>query len=258
MSDEQKLREQIDACRADSEDLHLPELGDLAAAVGSDAQVARRLARSQQFDRAVRAAVHDVPVPSDLLQKLLAEHDAAGTKQEIEGPMPVRRSLVSRRLIGVLSTIAALFLLALGINAFRQRPPEVVTAGELADRADAWMGEVLQAKDWQKDLNLAPQRTHPIPATVFGKAVAWRPVDTNDRSQGVAYDVSRQIGSRAFLFVIRSTAKYPVAAPPAFTRITASRGMTLVAWQQGDRLYVLAVQEDGQRIEDFLRRQPQA
>src|SRR5688500_12011159 len=118
MTDEEKIREQIDACRADSEDLHMPDLGDLAAAVGSDAQIARRLARSQQFDRAVRAAVHDVPVPSDLLQKLLAEHDTAGTKQDMEAPMPARRSLVSRRWIGVLSTIAALLLLAVGINAF--------------------------------------------------------------------------------------------------------------------------------------------
>lgn len=257
MTDEQKLREQIDACRADSEDLHMPELGDLAAAAGSDAQIARRLDRSQQFDRAVRAAVHDVPVPGDLLQKLLAETGdrEQETGDRADAPMPARRTLLSRRAVAILSTIAALLLLAIGINSFWQRPPQVVTASELAERADDWMKQAFAVQGWNKNFATAPQETHPIPSNVLGKPVAWRPVKTKDNSQAVAYDLSRRVGQRAVLFVVHSPARYAVAAPPAFTRITASGGMTLVAWQQGERLYVLAVQEDGQRIDDFLRRQ---
>jgi hypothetical protein len=81
-----ELREQIDACRAGSDDLHLPELAGLAQAVGHDGAaentadetaIAREFDRSQRFDRSVVSALHDVSVPAGLLERLLAQTAAA-------------------------------------------------------------------------------------------------------------------------------------------------------------------------------------
>src|SRR5688572_2368552 len=72
------LREQIDACRPGSDDLSLPGLAELAQAAQEDRAVAEELDRSQRFDRAVLSALHDVPVPGDLCERLLAQAAEGG------------------------------------------------------------------------------------------------------------------------------------------------------------------------------------
>lgn len=284
MADQQKLREQIAACRPDSDDLQLPELRELARAIEAvapqvaDVALAQQLARSQQFDRAVRGAVQDVPVPAGLLEQLLAsagqvssqvssaeqaslanaavELPAADFARDELQPRPMQPSRVKRaRFLAILTTIAAVVVLALSIRAYLPTPQKVVTAGELSERVDRWLVEVLPPAGWNRDLNQAPLKTHPLATSIRVKPLRWHALATADDSRAVVYDLTRPGRQRAVLFVLQSPAKYSVAAPPASTQLLASRGMRVVAWQAGEHLYVLAVQEgDGQHLDDFLRR----
>src|SRR5262245_20658088 len=89
MSRIDQLREQIDACRAGGDDLQLPGLADLAQEVGegndpAEESIAREFDRVQAFDRAVVSALHDVDVPSAMLERLLAKTAAAADRHRVE------------------------------------------------------------------------------------------------------------------------------------------------------------------------------
>src|SRR5688572_10680083 len=103
MSQNSRYREQIDACRPGSDDLALPALAELAGAVESDRALADVFARSQRFDRAVSAAMHDVPLPAGLLERLEAKvAEAAGADvAELTGEvsLPAAPARFSRRFV---------------------------------------------------------------------------------------------------------------------------------------------------------------
>src|SRR5688572_5213675 len=84
MSQNQPYREQIDACRPGSDDLSLPALAGLAQAVEQDSAVAKELARSQRFDHAVSAAMHDVPLPAGLLERLEARLASGDVSESVD------------------------------------------------------------------------------------------------------------------------------------------------------------------------------
>ena len=89
-----QLRQQIDACRAGSDDLYRPELAELAKAMcqgnsagdptAADPAVVREFDRAQRFDQCVVSALHDVAVPPGLLQKLLAQASQPSVGQDAE------------------------------------------------------------------------------------------------------------------------------------------------------------------------------
>ncbi|MBX7167619.1 MAG: hypothetical protein K1X74_14915 [Pirellulales bacterium] len=69
---DERLDEQFDACRADTDDVRQPELSGLAEHLASHPEANRRLARVQQFDVAVRSALASVEPPADLAARVLA------------------------------------------------------------------------------------------------------------------------------------------------------------------------------------------
>ena len=80
---DQRLLEQIDACRQGPrdlplEDLRAPELADLSgAAVRGDETVLRAWSQIAAVDRAISAVLQDVPVPDDFSERLLMALKAA-------------------------------------------------------------------------------------------------------------------------------------------------------------------------------------
>src|SRR5262245_48473703 len=145
MGQNQPYREQIDACRPGSDDLALLALADLARAAESDRAVAGDLARSQRFDRSVAAAMHDVPLPAGLLERLEAqlaageavEDEATGepVSLPVSAAEPGSRSRISRRgLWAAAASLAVVALLAIG-GMFLPRAPRHVTSNELAEMA---------------------------------------------------------------------------------------------------------------------------
>src|SRR2546426_12779898 len=72
MKSSRRLREQIDACRPGGDDLALPALAELAQSIKDDPALAEEVRCCQAFDCLVGAAIHDVSVPADLRERLIA------------------------------------------------------------------------------------------------------------------------------------------------------------------------------------------
>lgn len=260
MSQNLRYREQIDACRPGSDDLALPALAELAGAVETDRSIAEEFARSERFDRAVGAALHDVPVPAGLLERLevkLAAADAAesmGAAAESMGEvaLPPARPRFSRRLIltaAGLATAAAL-LLAIGSQLWRPAPREI-SQDQLTALASQWVEESAPNRSaWKKPTQPAPQ-VLAIPTT----SVAERSFTTAHRERATVFNVTPSGRQQVLLFVVQTRHSYAVRTAP-FTRLkNASGGVALAAWQKDGVLYVLAVREADQKLEDYIRQQ---
>ncbi len=252
-----ELREQIDACRPGSDDLALAGLADLAQAAASDRAVAVELDRSQQFDRAVISALHDVPVPGDLLERLLAQAErnkqlvASEGATAVNAPSPVSNSPVAKRgsrrwlLAGASLTALAASLLALGL--FLPEPARDVSQSELAEAAADWFSEAADpTRTWtaytakrapHTALRVPPSRSRQM-ETAFGPATV--------------YDLSSSRGG-AFLVVLSTRNRFDVDPLPFADVRGASRGLSIGAWQSGGQLFVL-VSKNGLRLDDLLRR----
>src|SRR5262245_45448960 len=94
-----QLREQLDACRPGKGDLALPELAAAAQALQRDPVAAKEFARSQQFDRQVAAALHDVTLPPGLADRLLAAVESAAPDRQIDTVITPFQQTASKRLI---------------------------------------------------------------------------------------------------------------------------------------------------------------
>lgn len=252
MSQNLRYREQIDACRPGSDDLSLPALAELAGVVESDRAVADELARSQCFDRAVSTALHDVPLPAGLLERLeakLAETDAAADDDptaDVALPPPARFS--RRGILAAALSVAALALIAVSAM-FWPRPGRQVSSAELVELSSTWFNEQLPPAEW-KPVSSAPA-TFAVPRVVSG-AKAWQSFATPAGEKGVVYDLTSGLRPRARLFVIATPHTYQVGTLP--TRLRGTTGGTAVAaWQQGRLLFVVVVVENGQKLEDFVR-----
>jgi hypothetical protein len=277
MSDIRQLREQIDACRPGKGDLVLPGLADLAQAAAQDRAVAEELARSQQFDKAVAAAMHDVPIPAGLLDRLLDAAKAADTVERalaqdppsspiaISPVQPAPR-LTRRRWLIAGGSLALVALIGLTIFSLSPRQPHIVAQAELSQSVDDWLGVVLgtrNATSWNA-VNKSPvPPNYAVPTYVLGMPNRWtgfRASGNGWSGRGVAIDLARPTAPRAILFVIASPAHFQVAASPV-TWLTLTGKTKAVAWQNlsSNLLYILVVDEDrGQRLEQYLKRLPQA
>jgi hypothetical protein len=248
-----RYREQIDACRPGTGDLSLPALAELFRAVETDKALADELARSDRFDRAVSTAMHDVPLPAGLLERLESRLAAADVKDvestgEVALPPAPARSSRRKILVAALS-LAALVLIALGAM-FWPRPGRHITNHELASLSAEWFHQQVPPSAWQS-LKSAPAAYDP-PREVAAKTAAWRPFSSSDGHRGVVFDLTSRTGRRANLFVIASPHQYDVQNLP-YTKLDPSGGIAVAAWQRGGRLYVVVIDKDGQGLDDFIR-----
>jgi hypothetical protein len=249
-----QLREQIDSCRAGSDDLHLPELAELARAVQVDQAVAAELDRAGQFDRAVVSALHDVPVPGGLLERLLEKSAGAAASPSIGAAVVVpAKDQVSRRgwLVRLGSVgLAAAAVVTLAVVLSRSGPPESVTREQLARDIEVWAAAMALPGQWQQSRS-APA-AFPISADVRGKPHQWRRYWTPGGDPAVVYDLSPPGGSRVLLFVVASRAKYAVSTTPFSVLGGTTGAIQAGAWQHGGFLYVLVVGRD-QALENYVR-----
>lgn len=272
MSKFDQLREQIDACRPGSEDLALPELAKLAQAVELDQSVAAELGRSQAFDRAVMAAMHDVSIPSGLAERLLAVSAATDPPASVSLPprtesradeMPINRDWRMNRRLVIGGSIALLALLAVSTSLLWQARRPVVQLSQLQVAVEQWLSTLggEQSNRWLALQGGQPLADFPLDVAISVRPNRWQNLpqsaDATGHATAAAYDLAVPGQPPAVLFVVRSSARYLVPPIPTTSmRLNLSRGLTATAWQRKDSrdLFVLVVQESsGQRLEDFLQ-----
>jgi hypothetical protein len=264
-----QLRQQIDACRPGSDDLHLPELAELKAAAASSGEVAAELDRAQRFDQNVTSALYDVPVPAGLLDRLLVSAASpvalAGVEQAIEeGPAaapadaPQAASAVTsgtrRAWLWRVGSIALAAAAALAIAVFvSNRSPREVTAEQLAADIADWYFEASSAPTAEWSTVKSPQQVNIEWYVPSRHALPWRNFKTAAGESGIVYQVA---GKQVLLFVIDTNAKYPVGGSPTDRRLSTTGGITAMAWQPPGKLYVVVAKDAGQPIESFVKIPP--
>lgn len=262
------IRELMDSCRPQGDDLSQPEMQPLAELVSTDATVARQLDRSRRLDRAIAGAVHDVPIPAGLEQRLLAavansQMDSPPGHSEPSGDPPVSAGLSpealqslavagavaelvtprhkpvfgARRLWAALAACAAvlaLILVPLAVN--RQRDREVGYQ-ELVSSALNW----LPLDDgWSSDDKIWTSYPLPrqLPATRLDRRQQVQLADFN--LTAYCYDVVLQGGSSARIFVFDKPRGFALpAAPPVKPMFT--QGKCVAAWTSGGLAYVMVL-----------------
>lgn len=250
------LLQRIDACRTGSEDFDDP---GLALAKELENQEARELYdRVQAMDRALGEAVHEVPVPAGLSERLLAHLAATqivdAAVQEPTPSLPGKTTLaVSRRrwprwAAGL--TVAA--SVALVVTAFYLRPTRLTEQHvarepvlQFYNQEQRSAGNNLPAGlPFSRHVNLWPGTT-------------WRTVvGFLNRSglDGVAYELLYN-GTEATLYAMPvQAAGLPNSPPQKIGPVTGNRAVA--AWQEGPTLYVLVVQGGERAYQSFVKRDP--
>jgi hypothetical protein len=274
MNDIRRLREQIDVCRPGSDDLALPELAELREAAEQDRAIAQEVARVEQFDKAISAALSDVPLPAGLLERLQNSVKSAELVEPTAAPKPATaeraddasrstRRWSRRSSLAIGGSLALAVLLGLTTFALWPRRRHVGPA-ELAPAVNQWLATLNSpgtSNSW-KSASAVPA-SHAVPAVVLARPLRWTSFPASGEGwsgKGVAVDLAPAGGPRAVLLVITSPAHFKVAASP-YTALSLTGSWRAAAWQNPSTnvLYVLVVEENrGQRLDQFLKHQPTA
>jgi hypothetical protein len=220
--------------------------------------------RPPSFDAALKTALHDVPVPDDLADRLIARLEVeAAPKYSTGDTLAPRRRVRSlrRRVFIAAGSLALVALVAVSFIYVRQTPREIARE-ELSGDVAGWL-VALPAKNWRPVPTLS--KGIEVDRAVVAQPRQWQIV-SHVKSSGwsgtvTAIDLAPPTSPRAVLFVVRSNARFAVPSTPTATvRLGLSSGFVGTAWQRSPGvLYVLVVETDrGQRLEDFLRKPAQA
>jgi hypothetical protein len=250
MTHNPRLREQLDACRS-RRDLTLLEMTELSHAVAHKKAVADELARSQRFDQAVAAALHDVPVPDGLEAKLLAAvADAQAADRPSLAAAPRRgsrwKAIVRLRRTWLIATAAATLVAAALGGFYWTRSQQIIEQEQIASALGGWQRAVSSSHSEGRlpsDFVLPP-----LPV----KPVRYVPFKTDEGWSAVAVDCTTSSGSPATLFIVRPTAGFRVAASPV-ARL-AGPGKKVAAWRKGHLLYVLVEEVTKPRAGAMIQR----
>jgi hypothetical protein len=260
----------MDACRPDRDDLSLPEMADLEVALRKDGALRSEWESRQRSDRRLAGAMHDVSVPAGLAERILAAaegaraglgasiNQAVATGPDLTAEVSPRGNSppalrISRRLAWrLVATAALVFMGILGVWQVWLRPPQTVTRVQLEEIAQGWFNTAIQ-----QTKPMPPSVKPPLPfprRDVASSFQSWQRLPAAEKP--VAFDLTnRHSRGKIFLFAARTKKDYEVQSVP-YTPLTATRGLEMGAWQQGDVLYVVVVdrEKSGLRLEHVLRK----
>jgi hypothetical protein len=270
----QQIQQQIELCRPGSDDLHDPDLANLARAVHGDDAVRARYESVQKLDAAIRSAFHDVPVPADLEQRLLANvgasvrNSAAASPGAEHGEIPATRPAqapvssggMSRRQLlrwaAITGSVAAALLVVGGVwaivRALLPEPPQSLDA--LIQIALRWTDES-RLHSWERDLTQAPlQAGYPLDSALRAPPQRWQRFVVEGETV-VAYDLSPPGQPLAAQFTLRTTRPHSVPSVLSSTPLSNTGGFCIGACQRDGVLYVLVIEGDASRYRQFVRAQ---
>ena len=259
---DRRLQQAIDACRPGSPDVQSPDLDFLAVAVRTDPELRRRYERSQQFDAAVSRRFHDVPVPDDLAERVLAAVDASAPAPSaaesgprlrprggwMRGIRPRTRTVVA----GGMAAAAAIVVL-LVTPRFLGREP--VLSDRLPAEVLAW-GDAVTKQGWNGNLLAAELRERPLDRAVRVMPRRWCQIATDYDAGTIVYDLTTPGGAAAFVFCMRSKVRNSTLGDTPWNSSSATGGLTLGVWRRGDMVYVLMVQGGQRRYREFIEASP--
>ncbi len=262
-----KLREMLEACRFDQDDLAQPEMRELAETLAASPQWRGLFERLQLFDAAASAAFRDVPVPDGLQERILARlavedgpRDVANSEPVVarngqgagETPSGTLRTSRRRWLLAASGLAAAAAGLLWGVFGLFS-PVESISRAELIAAAierfvnePAERGQVLAASPSRFPLSEA------LVALTSGQiaVIRWRPVNDFFGAEVDAFDLIGSQGRVATVYAGRFAVEgLPAEVPPRPMLSTAETSAS--AWREHDVVYVLVV-EGGDRAYERL------
>ena len=168
---------------------------------------------------------------------------------------PASRPWLARRWAISLVAVAAIAIAAVTVVINLPQPVRTIGQDELAGLAEQWTADVSSPRGW-KPATAAVK--FPAGSAIRAQPIRWRNYTTPAGESAVVYDCTPSGRQQVLLFMVRSPHKYSVAPLP-FSRLrSASKGVGVAAWQRGEMLYVLTVVEDHQRVDDYIRKLPEA
>ncbi|HEV3418008.1 MAG TPA: hypothetical protein VG056_14375, partial [Pirellulales bacterium] len=245
-----ELRDAMDACRAGSDDLRLPELALLADRLESDGGARRLFERIQRLDERIAEAAHDVPVPAGLAERVLARverdllttgfvaNESSPCEVAVKAVVPARRR--SRRRTWSVIAIAVSLFLAVSLAALWPRHHPLTDELLRSDSgACTWFADLSDRAAWTPfgphERGLAQ---YPFPNSVRATANGWSYATETVGRSAVAYRLAT--GRHSALFVIPSNDFDGPAAPLAKPQYSTG-GWTIGWWQSEGMVYVLIV-----------------
>lgn len=235
-----ELFEALECCRPGHNDAALPGMERLALALDSSPELDRRRERLEQYDAAVAAAFHDLPMSEGLEDRLLARLDAEPAVEPTVVPHRGRRRLLAAAATAV--AVAAALLIA--FFPLDWRKPETVRPVDWSMAISQFNSDIERGEfGVGQALDTAPEQ-YPFDSAVAAyPGTTWRPVEDFLGQSGVVYDLPVP-GMRASLYVVRRTAPGVPSLPDPCNPLLTTGNRAVGAWQDGDRLYVLVVEGD--------------
>jgi hypothetical protein len=273
MNDDRTIHELLEAFRPGVDNLAEENWSKLRESLAADAELQQRASALRQSDHVVRTAMHDVPVPAGLAERLLANLTAKPTDELltsapslfeqaiVELPaQPVSASRVGRRTWGALTALATLAVVSTVIFlAWNARPHDSGdgTIEQLVERVEAWEADPA----FSENANWKPLPDHVAlassPIQVDDLASTLQSVAGPVRRKGLlvaAYQLTNGRGQSARLYVAHTGKAFALGPTPSMPLPTLTGTRQAAAWQRGEYLYVVVTHSGEARPEDFVRR----
>lgn len=238
-----RILEGIDACRPDRDDDRLPELAAAFEQVQNQPAAARQFDRVQRIDAALLTAMHDVPVPAGLAERLRERLQVVPVAHDQEATATqARRRVTYWWPLGLAASVVIAVSVALAWKWLPAPPTNIVTL------AEAWDHKL--TGQWQP-MTTAP-RSLAIPVRLSVMPRGWQPTADLLGYKGAAYDFSGP-GRRAILFVVHVAPSGELPAEPPDSPQYSAGGRLLAAWVTGRRMCLLVVEGDDRAYRDLIR-----
>ncbi len=246
--DEQQARLILQAARLGGQDRNDPEIAAALQAVASNPDLSRWFAEEQAFDRAMAAHLEAVPLPYGLKTRIVAQ----GAE-----PEPERKR---RWIFGLAAALAVGVLLAQAFSLWRTPNSGASLPADYAREMTSFIQMVPPLAMESNDLGeikswLAQKET--LPLKVPARLAALAPIGCrilSFRSHDVTLICFHREGKRlAHLFSI-DRAAMPKMKPGDKPIFANEHGWMTATWAEGDRVYMIAMQDGRAEIEQYLPR----
>ncbi len=260
---EREIIQAIEACRAEANDWEALEGVDGMRWVAEDPAWRERCERAQAWDRTLSQALHEVPIPAGLGDRLLAALDhevrpsssaeaASGVFSGSSGATASTRR--SRRwilgLAGLGVSAALIGVMALWGWATPRAPQPTP---EFAQEVLQWSEEVAGG-EWYTDFSVDELQAYPLDDAIRAAPRRWTWFTTPYHPRTVVYDLTAPRGQRTYVFCIPA-ARPSVSLPstPPLRPFSTTGGISIGTWQRDAQVYVLAAQGGESRYRQLLQ-----